>query len=97
MKKIVPLAVDYNDPATITAAALAAQDVAGRRLQCRHPQKRRPLDEAVIETFQQELEVNVYGLLRMAKSLRARPENQWRRRFRSAQLDRLPRQLPRLL
>lgn len=66
--RVVPVAVDYNDPASITAAAETASDVevvvsnAGILLQAG------ALDDNVIETFEQELEVNVYGLLRMAKA-----------------------------
>jgi NAD(P)-dependent dehydrogenase (short-subunit alcohol dehydrogenase family) len=63
---IVPIEIDYEKPETITAAALAATDVevvvsnAGV-LVAAHVM----LDD-VIEKSQKELNVNVYGLLRMA-------------------------------
>jgi NAD(P)-dependent dehydrogenase (short-subunit alcohol dehydrogenase family) len=66
-EKVVPLEIDYNQPDTMAAAAAAASDVdivvsnAGILLQAT------PLSDDVIETFEKELEVNVYGLLRMAK------------------------------
>ncbi|MEO0508290.1 MAG: SDR family oxidoreductase [Verrucomicrobiota bacterium] len=66
--KVVPIALDYNDPASILAAADNASDVqvvvsnAGILLQAT------ALSDDVIETFEKELEVNVYGLLRMAKA-----------------------------
>ena len=65
---IVPIRIDYNDPKSFVSAANEASDVevvvsnAGILLQTK------VLDDAVIENFEKELEVNVYGLLRMAKA-----------------------------
>ncbi len=66
--KIVAVRVDLEDPASITAATLQAADVqivvnnAGV-LKCASP-----LDDHAIETLQYEMNVNVYGLIRMAQA-----------------------------
>lgn len=66
--KVVPIAIDYNDPASITAAAQTAGDVQVVVSNAGILKTAGPLDDNAIETFEQELEVNVYGLLRMAKA-----------------------------
>lgn len=66
--KIVPVKIDYNDPASFAKAANETKDVeivvsnAGILLEAK------VFDETVIENFKKELEVNVYGLLRIAKA-----------------------------
>lgn len=66
--KIVPIEIDYSNPATIKAAAQTASDVdvvvsnAGILLLAS------VMEEDVIEKFEQELKVNVYGLIRMAQA-----------------------------
>jgi NAD(P)-dependent dehydrogenase (short-subunit alcohol dehydrogenase family) len=67
-EKVLPLRVDYNDPASITSAAKTAKDVEVVVSNAGILKTAAPLDDNVIETFKEELEVNVYGLLRMAKT-----------------------------
>jgi NAD(P)-dependent dehydrogenase (short-subunit alcohol dehydrogenase family) len=65
---IVPIVIDYEKPESIQAAALAASDVevvvsnAGILIGAS------VMAEDVIEQFQTELNINVYGLLRMAQA-----------------------------
>ena len=65
---IVPIRIDYDDPASFTSAAKKATDAeivvsnAGIMLLAK------VLDDTVIENFEKELQVNVYGLLRIAKA-----------------------------
>ena len=66
--KIVPVAIDYSDPATIAASATTASDVEIVVSNAGILKQAGVLDDPVIETFENELEVNVYGLLRMAKA-----------------------------
>ena len=66
--KIVPVRVDYNDPESFKQAADDAKDVEVVVSNAGILQQAKVLDDAVIESFEKELEVNVYGLLRMAKS-----------------------------
>lgn len=67
-ESVVPIRVDYNDPASIAAAAGAASDVevvvsnAGILLGAGI------WAEDLIERFEKELEVNVYGLIHMARA-----------------------------
>ena len=67
-EKVVPIEIDYENPASIKAAAKIADDVqvvvsyAGVLIGAG------VLDEDVIEQFQTELNINVYGLIRMAKA-----------------------------
>lgn len=66
--KVVPIKIDLGDPKTIAEAALQAGDVqivvnnAGILLNAS------PLDDNAIETLQQEIDVNVFGLIRMARA-----------------------------
>jgi len=66
--RVVPLEIDYTLPGTIKDAARTATDVeivvsnAGILIGAH------VLADDVIEQFEKELEVNVYGLLRMAKA-----------------------------
>jgi NAD(P)-dependent dehydrogenase (short-subunit alcohol dehydrogenase family) len=67
-EKIVPLLIDLEKPETITLAAKKAQDVeilvnnAGVYLQGS------PLDDSAISNLEFQMQVNVYGLMRMAKA-----------------------------
>ena len=67
-EKVVPIEIDYDNPASIKAAAETASDVqvvvsnAGVLIGAGI------MDEDVIEQFQTELNINVYGLIRMAQA-----------------------------
>ena len=67
-EKVVPIEIDYENPASIKAAAETASDVqvvvsnAGVLIGAG------VMDEDVIEQFQTELNINVYGLIRMAQA-----------------------------
>ena len=67
-EKVVPIEIDYDKPAYIKAAAETADDVqvvvsnAGVLIGAS------VMDEDVIEQFQTELNINVYGLIRMAQA-----------------------------
>ncbi len=67
-EKVVPIEIDYENPASIKAAAETADDVqvvvsnAGVLIGAS------VMDEDVIEQFQTELNVNVYGLIHMAQA-----------------------------
>ena len=67
-EKVVPVEIDYDKPASIKAAAKTADDVqvvvsnAGVLIGAG------VMDEDVIEQFQTELNINVYGLIRMAQA-----------------------------
>ena len=67
-EKVVPIEIDYENPASIKAAAKIADDVqvvvsnAGVLIGAG------VMDEDVIEQFQTELNINVYGLIRMAQA-----------------------------
>lgn len=65
---IAPLVIDYNQPETIQAAAKAAADVEIVVSNAGLLNQTRVTDENVIDSFQEELEVNVYALLRMARA-----------------------------
>ena len=66
--KVIPIAIDYSDPATISAAAETAGDTQVVVSNAGILETVSPLDDEVFETFEKELEVNVYGLLRMARA-----------------------------
>ena len=67
-EKVVPIEIDYENPASIKAAAEIADDVqvvvsnAGVLIGAG------VMDEDVIDQFQTELNINVYGLIRMAQA-----------------------------
>lgn len=67
-EKVVPIEIDYENPASIKTAAEIAEDVqvvvsnAGVLIGAG------VMDEDVIEQFQTELNINVYGLIRMAQA-----------------------------
>ncbi|MGK0310003.1 MAG: NAD(P)-dependent dehydrogenase (short-subunit alcohol dehydrogenase family) [Lentimonas sp.] len=67
-EKIVPIRIDYNDPESLAIAATTANDVEVVVSNAGILQQTKVLDDNVIENFEKELEVNVYGLLRMAKA-----------------------------
>lgn len=64
--KIVALVIDYEQPESIKAAAAAASDVEVVVSSAGVLVGASIMAEDVIEQFQKELNVNVYGLLRMA-------------------------------
>lgn len=66
--KIVPIRIDYNDPQSFAKAANEANDTEVVVSNAGILKPTKVLDDAVIENFEEELEVNVYGLLRMAKA-----------------------------
>lgn len=66
--KVAEVVVDYNKPETFTAAAAAAADVDVVVNNAGILKQATPLDEGAIDTLRQELEVNVYGLLRFAQA-----------------------------
>ncbi|MEM6798070.1 MAG: SDR family oxidoreductase [Planctomycetota bacterium] len=66
--KVVPVLIDYNQPETFAAAAQAAADAQLVVNNAGILKMATPIDGAAIETLQQELEVNVYGLLRLAQA-----------------------------
>ena len=66
--RVVPIAVDLAKPETIKAAATKATDVTIVINNAGILVGATPLSPEVFATFQQELEVNVYGLLHMAQA-----------------------------
>lgn len=64
--KIVPIEIDYEKPETIRAAAQAASDVEVVVSNAGVLVGAQVMADDVIEQFQKELNVNVYGLLHMA-------------------------------
>lgn len=66
--KITPIAIDYADPASIAAAAKTASDVEIVVSNAGILKQASVMDADVIETFEEQLKVNVYGLLRMAQA-----------------------------
>lgn len=73
--RVSPILIDLNKPESIKTAAKTATDVdlvinnAGILNVCD------PLSDSTIESFKDELEVNVYGLIRMAQSFAPVLEN----------------------
>lgn len=67
-EKVVPLAVDLSKPETITAAAQTATDVDIVINNAGILKNATALDDHAIDTFQQEIDVNVYGLMRIAQA-----------------------------
>lgn len=70
--KVVPIEVDYDRPETIAAAADAAADVHLVVNNAGILKTAAPLDAHAIETLEQELHVNVFGLMRAAQAFAPR-------------------------
>lgn len=66
--KIIPIEIDYDKPETITAAAQTASDVEVVVSNAGVLVGAQVMAPDVIEQFQKELNINVYGLLRMAQA-----------------------------
>ncbi len=66
--KIIPIVIDYEQPETITAAAQTASDVEVVVSNAGVLVGAHVMAPDVIEQFQKELNINVYGLLRMAQA-----------------------------
>ncbi|MCG8584752.1 MAG: SDR family NAD(P)-dependent oxidoreductase, partial [Pirellulales bacterium] len=64
--KVVPLKLDLGDPDTISAAAETAKDVELVVNNAGVLKTANPLNPEAIETMKFEMEVNVYGLIRLA-------------------------------
>ena len=67
-EKVVPIEIDYENPASIKAAAEIADDVQVVISNAGVLVGAGVMDENVIEQFQTELNINVYGLIRMAQA-----------------------------
>ncbi len=66
--RIVPLRIDLNDPHSITAAAQKATDVEIVINNAGMLNVANPLASNAVSALQEEMEVNVYGLMRMAQA-----------------------------
>lgn len=66
--RIVPLRIDLNDPDSITAAAQTATDVEIVINNAGMLNVVNPLASNAVAALQEEMEVNVYGLMRMARA-----------------------------
>lgn len=66
--RIVPLRIDLNDPDSITIAAQQATDVEIVINNAGMANLANPLASNAIAALQEEMEVNVYGLMRMAQA-----------------------------
>lgn len=66
--RIVPLHIDLNDPESIKVAAQQATDVEVVINNAGIANVANPLESNAIDTLQEEMEVNVYGLIRMAQA-----------------------------
>ena len=66
--RVVPLRIDLNDPASITAAAQDATDVEIVVNNAGILSVANPLASNAVVVMQEEMEVNVYGLMRMAQA-----------------------------
>lgn len=66
--RVVPLRIDLNDPDTITTAASLASDVEIVINNAGVLNIANPLSSNAIAAMQDEMEVNVYGLMRMAQA-----------------------------
>lgn len=67
-EKVVPVKVDLNEPATITQAAAIAMDVDIVINNAGILKTENPLTDNAIAAMQQEMEINVYGLMRIAQA-----------------------------
>ncbi len=66
--RIVPLEIDLNRPQTITAAAAAAKDVEIVVNNAGMLNTEGPVSSNAVAALQAEMEVNVYGLIRVAQA-----------------------------
>ena len=66
-EKITPIAIDYNAPSTITEAAVTASDADIVVSNAGILEKAPAISEKVFESFERELEINVYGLFLHSK------------------------------
>lgn len=66
--RIVPLRIDLNDPDSITSAAQEATDVEIVINNAGMANVANPLASNAVAALQEEMEVNVYGLMRMAQA-----------------------------
>jgi NAD(P)-dependent dehydrogenase (short-subunit alcohol dehydrogenase family) len=66
--KVVPIKIDLEDVDSIKSAATDAQDVGIVINNAGVLTMHTPLDENAIEAFQQEMNINVYGLMHMAQA-----------------------------
>jgi len=66
--RIVPLRIDLNDPDSITSAAQEATDVEIVINNAGTANVANPLAGNAVAALQEEMEVNVYGLMRMAQA-----------------------------
>lgn len=67
--KIVPIYLDYCQPDTITRAASSATDVELVINNAGILNNATPFDENALEMLQEEMNINVFGLIRMARAL----------------------------
>jgi len=66
--KVVPVLIDLQKPDTITAAAKKASDVELIVNNAGVLKESQPLADDAVETLKYEMEINVYGLMRMAQA-----------------------------
>lgn len=66
--KVVPIKLDLSDPQTILDAAKAATDVQVVVNNAGILKPASPLDEHAIQTMLEEIDVNVFGLIRVAQA-----------------------------
>ena len=66
--KVVPIKLDLSDPGSISAAAEAASDVSIVVNNAGVLTTTGPLDPAVFDSLKFEMDVNVYGLIHMART-----------------------------
>jgi len=66
--RVVPLHVDLSKPMSISTAATEASDVELVVNNAGIYQEASPLDEHAIETLESQMDINVYGLIRMAQA-----------------------------
>ncbi|MCG8649435.1 MAG: SDR family oxidoreductase [Pirellulales bacterium] len=65
---IVPVALDLSKPESLTAAAQAASDTQLVVSNAGILKTAAPLDDHAIDSLQEEMEINVYGLMRMVQA-----------------------------
>ncbi len=66
--QVIPILIDLNRPETITAAAEQATDVEVVVNNAGMLKMENPLSTGAIDALQEEMEVNVYGLIRIAQA-----------------------------